>query len=39
MTNLDILDLEEAEEKIYRILLVSGQLSQGEIRIASSLFD
>jgi sugar-specific transcriptional regulator TrmB len=37
MTNLDILDLEEAEEKIYRILLVSGQLSQGEIRIASSL--
>ncbi|MHA2251985.1 MAG: helix-turn-helix domain-containing protein [Candidatus Kariarchaeaceae archaeon] len=37
MTSLDILGINEPEEKIYRILLVSGQLSTGEIRIASSL--
>lgn len=37
MSILDILGINESEEKIYRILLVSGQLTLGEIRIATSL--
>lgn len=37
MSNLELLGLDENEQKIYRVLLVSGQLTKGEIRFATHL--
>ncbi|MCY3410302.1 MAG: hypothetical protein INQ03_01585 [Candidatus Heimdallarchaeota archaeon] len=37
MTELELLGLNDAESKIYRALMVSGQLTKGELRIATEL--
>lgn len=37
MSNLELLGLDENEQKIYSVLLVSGQLTKGEIRFATHL--